>query len=537
MAAPVVLRIEGLKTYFHKYEGTVRALEGIDLEIRAGETVGLVGETGCGKSVTALSVLRLVPSPPGKIEGGRVFLEEPEAVAAFRNQYDAIAFERLRQKGVTESITSAQVEEALEPEVRELRAKLATAKSKGDEFRLRLEAATSAYDLLRKPIEEMRAIRGNKISMIFQEPMTAMNPVFTVGEQIAETLILHRKADLCRDVLKAIELQLNAKAKRVRGKRVTVREAKSRMLSGRSRNVLTQSEGETYDGLTGLNEEDHVCTACYRPAPPLWDYCPSCGARLTFDVWAPFRGSITALERKLYSRMLADKEDQLVDFVDSVWILRRLVRRRLRDEGVRRAVEMLREVKIPDPERLAARYPFELSGGMRQRAMIAMMMACNPRILIADEPTTALDVTVEAQILKIMRELKEKTNMAILLITHDLGIVAEVCDKVGVMYAGTIAEFGTADQVFRRMMHPYTSGLMQSIPRFVAGASQDRKKHLYIIQGTVPNLLHPPAGCRFHPRCPRALEKCKEVVPILTALEPGHLVACHNPVPVSEAFP
>src|SRR2546425_12252175 len=286
-----------------------------------------------------------------------------------------------------------------------------------------------------------------------------------------------------------------------------------------------------------MKDEEPVCSACWSRAPDLWDYCPSCGARLSFDLWAPFRSWIMSLEKKLYTRMMADLRDELVDFVDSIRFLRRLVRNRLQDEGVRWAVRLLEEVKIPDPERIAGQYPFELSGGMRQRSMIAMMMACNPTLLIADEPTTALDVTVEAQILKIMRELKEKTNMAILLITHDLGVVAEVCDKVGVMYAGAIAEFGTADQVFRRMMHPYTHGLMQSIPRFMAGASQDRKKDLYIIQGTVPNLLHPPAGCRFHPRCPRALEKCKEVVPILTALEPGHLVACHNPVPVSEAIP
>jgi oligopeptide/dipeptide ABC transporter ATP-binding protein len=215
-------------------------------------------------------------------------------------------------------------------------------------------------------------------------------------------------------------------------------------------------------------------------------------------------------------------------------ILRRLVRSRLRDEGVRWAVDMLREVKIAEPERIAGQYPFELSGGMRQRSMIAMMMACSPKLLIADEPTTALDVTVEAQILKLMKELQVKTNMAMLLITHDLGIVAEVCDKVGVMYAGSIAEFGTSEQVFHRMMHPYTHGLMQSIPRFKGAASQERKKELYIIKGTVPNLLHPPSGCRFHPRCPRAVDLCKDAAPALKEMEPGHLVACYNPVPRGE---
>jgi oligopeptide/dipeptide ABC transporter ATP-binding protein len=196
------------------------------------------------------------------------------------------------------------------------------------------------------------------------------------------------------------------------------------------------------------------------------------------------------------------------------------------------AVYRLRDVKIPEPERLAKQYPFELSGGMRQRCMIAMMMACSPNLLIADEPTTALDVTVEAQILKLMRELQERTTMAILLITHDLSVVAEVCHEVGVMYAGSIVEFGSVDEIFRRTLHPYTDGLMRSIPRFRGQTGADRKSELYIIQGSVPNLLHPPSGCRFHPRCPRALEVCTKVVPPLEQKAAGHLVACHNPIPV-----
>jgi oligopeptide/dipeptide ABC transporter ATP-binding protein len=229
--------------------------------------------------------------------------------------------------------------------------------------------------------------------------------------------------------------------------------------------------------------------------------------------------------------MLADPQDQLVDFLDSTRIFRRLVRRRLWDEGLRLAVERLRDVKIPEPERIAGQYPFELSGGMRQRAMIAMMMACSPNLLIADEPTTALDVTVEAQILTLMKELQVHTNMAILLITHDLGVVAEVCDKVGVMYAGNVVEFGTAEEIFHRTLHPYTDGLMRSIPRFLGQVAAERKRELYIIRGTVPNLLRPPSGCRFHPRCPRALDVCATVVPALEPMGPGHLAACHNPIP------
>jgi oligopeptide/dipeptide ABC transporter ATP-binding protein len=533
----VVLRIEGLKTYFHTYEGTVRALEGIDLEIRSGETVGLVGETGCGKSVTALSVLRLIPTPPGQIEGGRVFLQEPEDVRRLREDYDRVAFERLRKKGIEANASSVQVREVLQPEIEALNAEMEHSVSDDQkaELRARLQAATSEYDILQKPIEDVRGIRGNKISMIFQEPMTALNPVFTIGDQIAETLILHSKAELCRDVLTALDLQIAARSKKVRGKRLTVVQARERFRTdggspaGENRTILERLEG--------MKDDERVCSACWCLAPQLWDYCPSCGARLTLDWWAPFRGSIMSMEKRLYSRMLADPQDQLVDFVNTVRVLRRLVRSRLRDEGVRWAVRMLGEVKIAEPERIAGQYPFELSGGMRQRSMIAMMMACNPMLLIADEPTTALDVTVEAQILKLMKELQTKTNMAILLITHDLGIVAEICDKVGVMYAGSIAEFGTTEQVFHQMMHPYTNGLMQSIPRFKGMGSQERKRALYIIHGTVPNLLHPPPGCRFHPRCPRALEMCKEKSPPLEELEPGHLVACHNPVPRGEGVP
>ena len=537
MTAPVVLRVEGLKTYFHTYEGTVKALEGIDLEIRSGETVGLVGETGSGKTVTALSVLQLVPTPPGQIESGRVFLEEPEAVYQVRREYDAIAVGRLRAKKSAGNLTAAVIREALQPEIAELRSRLAkvAGEREREALRIRLQAATSHYDIVGKSEEEMREIRGNKISMIFQEPMTALNPVFTIGNQIAETLILHRRRELCTDVLRALELQMTARKRKVHGKRRQVKETRESGRRGDNPSGVPANRSLNPEDVARMADEEWICSACGRPAPTLWDYCPSCGARLAFDLWAPVRGFIMSLEKKLYTRMLADPQDQLVDFVNSVRLVRRLVRNRLRDEGVRWAVRLLDEVRIPEPERIAGHYPFELSGGMRQRSMIAMMMACNPKLLIADEPTTALDVTVEAQILTLMKDLQAKTNMAILLITHDLGIVAEVSDKVGVMYAGCIAEFGTTEQVFHRVMHPYTSGLMQSIPRFQGVASQDRKKELYIIRGTVPNLLHPPTGCRFHPRCPRALDICKEIVPRLEEAESGHLVACHNPIPLSES--
>ena len=489
--------------------------------------------------MTALSILRLIPSPPGVIEGGRVFLDEPEEVRALRAEYDALALGRLSGDGAAGTVSSYRMAEALRPEIEALRSRLKSSDSDSEkaELELRLQAATSEYDLLQKPIEDIRRIRGNRISMIFQEPMTALNPVFTVGNQVAETLILHRKKQLCEDVLKAIDLQMAARAKKSRGKRLTAVRARPAFLRGRDPDGLKDDDRAILRRLQGTEDADPVCSACWSPAPRLWDYCPACGARLSRDLWAPLRGWIMGREKQLYSRMFADPFDQAVDFVNSMPFLRRLVRARLRDEGVRWAVRLLREVKIPEPERLAGHYPFELSGGMRQRSMIAMMMACNPELLIADEPTTALDVTVEAQILKLMKELQARTNMAILLITHDLGIVAEVCDKVGVMYAGCMAEFGTTEQVFHQMLHPYTNGLMQSIPRFKGAATEDRKRDLYIIRGSVPNLLHPPPGCRFHPRCPRAIPRCQETAPALQEMEPGHLVACHNPVPRREAVP
>ena len=528
-----VLSVERLRTYFHTYEGVVKAVEDVDLEVRAGETVGLVGETGCGKSVTALSILRLVPNPPGVIEGGRVFFSEPADVRAFRKDFEALARGRMKSGGAQPNLSSARIQEVLRPEIEELGRKLsaATTDSERAGIRRRVQAATSAFDILQRSEEEMRLIRGDQIAMIFQEPMTALNPVFTIGDQIAETLILHRQQELCRRVLAALDLQLAARSSKKKGARLPAKESANRFLGGRSSAALSDEERETYERLSVMKAADEVCSLCYSRAPELWDYCPSCGARLRFDWWAPFRSWTMRLEKRLYTRMLEDPEDQLVDFLRTIRVLRRLVRSRLNDEGVRWAVDLLADVKIPEPERIAGQYPFELSGGMRQRSMIAMMMACNPKLLIADEPTTALDVTVEAQILKLMRELQQRTDMAVLLITHDLGIVAEICNKVAVMYAGNIAEFGTTEQIFLRTLHPYTSGLMKAIPRFTGELSQERKKELYIIKGSVPNLLHPPSGCRFHPRCPRVLEKCKTVVPELEEMEPGHFAACHNPVP------
>jgi peptide/nickel transport system ATP-binding protein len=322
--ATPLLDVDDLRTWFFTRDGVVRAVDGLSFRVMPGETLAIVGESGCGKSVTALSVLRLVPTPPGRIVSG------------------AIRF--------------------------------------------------AGRDLLSLSDAEMRDVRGNQISMIFQEPMTSLNPVMTIGRQIGEILSLHQ----------------------------------------------------------GL-------------------------------------GRIRARER---------------------------------------AVAMLRLVHIPEPERRVEQYPHQLSGGMRQRVMIAMALACNPKLLIADEPTTALDVTIQAQILDLMRELKQKIDAAIVLITHDLGVVAEMAERVVVMYAGHKAEEAPVGALFRRPLHPYTKGLLGSIPRLgLAAAAPPR---LAEIPGTVPSLRETIPGCRFAARCAFATEICRSEMPAFEEKEPQHFAACFH---------
>jgi len=318
----VLLSISGLKTYFYTEEGVSKAVDGVDYSIEKGETLGVVGESGCGKSVTALSIMRLIPQPPGKIAGGDITFE--------------------------------------------------------------------GQSLLQLSNREMRKIRGNKISMIFQEPMTSLNPVFTIGNQISEAIQLHQK--------------LSKKA---------------------------------------------------------------------------------ALDR---------------------------------------TIDMLKLVGISSPERRVREYPHQLSGGMRQRAMIAMALSCNPSLLIADEPTTALDVTIQAQILDLMAGLKEEFNAAIILITHDLGIIAETAARVVVMYAGKIVEEADVYSIFENPLHPYTVGLLQSIPRLDLGVS--KKERLQEIKGMVPIPSQLPTGCLFHPRCPRVMDICHHELPELKLHQEGHKIRC-----------
>jgi oligopeptide/dipeptide ABC transporter ATP-binding protein len=317
-----LLDIRGLRTYFHTYEGVSRAVDGVDLTVNRRETVCIVGESGCGKSVTALSILRLVPDPPGRIMCGEIVFQ--------------------------------------------------------------------GENLLKLDMAAMRKVRGNKISMIFQEPMTSLNPLFTVGFQISESLRLHR----------------------------------------------------------GLSKR-------------------------------------AALER---------------------------------------SVDVLRMVGIPSPDKRVHDYPHHLSGGMRQRVMIAMAIACEPTLIIADEPTTALDVTIQAQILEIMRDLKEKTGAAVLLITHNLGVVADAAERVIVMYAGKIVEEAGVGDIFENPRHPYTAALLKAIPH--PDEEPQREQGLYVIPGMVPSPAHLPPGCKFNNRCAAVFAKCIEEEPPLVPVGPGHQVRC-----------
>ena len=314
-----MLKLKELETHFFIYEGVVKTLNKIDLTVYKGETLGIVGETGCGKSVTALSIMGLIPSPPGKIVGGKILLE--------------------------------------------------------------------GEDLLKKGKEEMRKIRGSKISMIFQNPTSSLNPVFTVGDQLMTVIRNHYNVS--------------------------------------------------------------------------------------------------------------------------------------KKEAQKRAVKIFEQVGLPDPGRTLWKYPHELSGGMQQRIMIAIALSCEPTLLIADEPTTALDVTIQAQILNLMKNLKKELKTSILLITHNLGVIAKVCDRVAIMYAGELVEEATIEKIFENPKHPYSKGLLGSIPKV------DQKGELETIRGGVCDLMNPPLGCRFYPRCPFSMKICQKEKPRRIKVEEDHFVSCY----------
>ena len=302
-------------------------------------------------------------------------------------------------------------------------------------------------DLLRLPEKEIREIRGNKIAMIFQEPNSALNPVYTIGDQIAEVILLHRREQIAGRILKDIDGPVKK---------------------------------------------------------------PSLGTRLFAPLTKP-------LEKAIYRRIAANPETSLPNILQRFWLVRRLLWR-MRREAMGIVVDLLKDVEIPDPERIAVRYPHEMSGGMKQRSVIAMSLACNPKLLIADEPTTALDVTIQAQILDLLRNLKEEHGASILYITHDLGVAAELCDRIGVMYCGSLCEEAPVREIFANPLHPYTQALMAAVPK--------PGKTFHSIPGFLPE-DDERNRCEFHPRCTLCEEVCKSATPGMKEVSPGHFVACH----------
>ncbi len=525
----LVLDVQNLRTYFFTYDGVVRALEGVDLQARAGETTGVVGETGCGKSVTAFSVARLV-SEPGRVISGKVLLNGVDLLWGLDREA------KYRRIGNTGRVR----------------------------VRRRFRAIRAAN-------ERISAVRGRGVAMIFQEPTQAMNPVFSIADQLGEAVMLHRGLEVLDGLLGAgrggaatghltggefaaeptpLEAgALGAPREEIDALIKAAADGRSEVVRSAARAVATTM------GLPSLETElFYLARGGDRTSPRLRRQLYKAVGRVHLTKFQrnyvrhlrrlevlreklkeiyikemrlgrSFRGARSRLQLQI-------RVERLRHFYFGIFGLGRRARRPVKNELFWRAVRLLEGVNIANPSQVARGFPHELSGGMLQRAMIAMALSCEPGLLLADEPTTALDVTIQAQILDLMRQLRERVGTAIVLITHDLGVVAEVCDRVNVMYAGIVVETGTVGEVFRRPLHPYTNGLLSSIPRF-----DQPDRELYSIPGTVPNLTHPPPGCRFHPRCPYAMPICREVRPKSLPYEGNHFVACHLYTEVDNAPP
>ncbi len=596
-----LLRIRDLRTNFYTYQGVVKALDGIDLDMARGETIGLVGETGCGKSVTALSILRLIPSPPGKVEEGEALfdvsedeLERIESLKEAVRQDLPTLFGR-DSRYVTSPLSAPILSEASDAVQRA--GSLAEGQKKAVLARFKeLHDLLVAHDLLSKSPDQLREIRGHQISMIFQEPMQALNPVFTVGDQISESIILHRRRWLARRVT----LRMHEEALRrnvARSLRETFRgrsdlppgidlanPARSDLIQ--ILDVLEKKAGANTALLPRIRELINLKSilAAERPGASVFargypkgaqfrTYKHEClrsswsaadvleelelavalrGSGAAAMPWgeakllpdgvlrlAPRAGTTPdALLKKIAEAVKANGDAEfawsaLADvleppklepdgvvlrvrkahlrasrrlqerFVARIPYLKGRMLHAQRQQALHESAHILSLLKIPDPERVVNSFPHELSGGMNQRALIAIALSCDPLLLIADEPTTALDVTIQAQILELLKTLKESGRPSILIITHDLGVIADICDRVCVMYGGVIVEDAPVREIFKDPKHPYTKGLLRAIP-----SHAQKKESLDTIPGSVPNLIYPPGGCRFHPRCPVAMPIC-----------------------------
>ena len=494
---PVILDVRNLRTYFFTYDGVVKALDGVNFAIRRGETLGLVGETGCGKSVTAFSITKLIADPPGRIMDGTILY-----------------------KGAN-LLWGIEREARFKPIPKTNRVKV-----------------TRWYRRIKRNLDRMNAVRGGGISMIFQEPTSALNPIFSIENQISESLLLHRGETILDGLLAATPDAPGVKAARA-----------ELMRAARTKDINTLREAARAFG--AAVHVPSVGTQAYYILRHAWADPEAHEAEIDRAVdrirfgglerrYLRRQRRILELGRQLkdvYMREMREARvlggarrvigrrrlaTRLRSFYFGLWGIRGRVRRPVTQETFWQSVQLLEGVSIANPVQVARGFPHELSGGMLQRVMIAMALSAEPELLIADEPTTALDVTIQAQILELMRQLRDRVGTAILLITHDLGVIAEVADRVAVMYAGNVVEVAPVRELYKRPLHPYTQGLLASIPRM----DQPDKK-LESIPGSVPNLIYPPSGCRFHPRCPHAMPVCKEARPPLTVEGEDHQVACY----------
>lgn len=495
--APVVLDIRNLTTQFFTYDGVVQALDGVSFKIRAGETVGLVGETGCGKSVTAFSMMRLIADPPGRVVSGDVLFRGANLLRGLEREAKFI------------------------PDKRSGRVKV--------KRRFRRVKAGS---------ERMSAVRGRGIAMIFQEPSSAMNPIFSVSNQLSESLLLHRGKEII-DSLTAATLDSPEV-------RPAIEELAEAAVAGKDADALRAAAAKIGRavGVPSMSIQAYYLARSMGPDPTsivralersLRRLRPGFLARAYLRHQRRYIELQDALNESYMEEMRTGRYSRRErsrtrmkqiaarwrGFYLGVWGVRRLAQHPLQEETFWHSVGLLEGVSIANPVQVARSYPHELSGGMIQRVMIAMALSSDPVILIADEPTTALDVTIQAQILELMNDLKRRIGSAILLITHDLAVIAEVADRVSVMYAGQVVETAPVRTLFRTPLHPYTQGLLSAIPRL-----DQPDRELTSIPGSVPNLIHPPTGCRFHPRCSYAMPVCREQRPPLTEEAEDHTVAC-----------
>lgn len=450
-----VLNVKDLKVWFYTRRGIFKALNGVNLNLRKGEVLGIAGESGSGKSTLGLSITALLPYNAILIKDSSIIIKERNILK------DLNLFEENQQN--------------------------------------RKISIKRNRKIMNKLTSQLSKIRGKLVSMVFQEPMTALNPLLQVGYQISETLVTHNSAYLAKRILARIN--------------VTSEQLKEILkIINSSKNIEEDlNEYAKRNNIEGI--ESQVLYILSRK-----DLSKSRKERAILMLKEKKKNFLTMDYLK---RVSENKPIGIYAFLNRLPLIRRLFRNVILKEGYRRAVELLALLNIPHADKVVYMYPHELSGGMRQRVAIAIAIANNPDIIILDEPTSALDVIVQNQILQLISELKGKFNISFIFISHDLSVLAEVCDRIAIMYGGRIVEIGPTDKIFYEPLHPYTKGLLKAIPRITKEVAT-----LESIPGTVPDMRYPPSGCMFHPRCPYAMEICRKQIPRSIEYKKDHFVEC-----------